>query len=257
MENTPIVINSQEVKFELVGDHYMTDSLTIAKVFGKEHAKVLRSIREKEHLFNAANFGRVEYADQKGEKRPAYLLDRDFFSFIVMGFTGSKADAWKLDYIKAFNMMESALLEKQQHAAPQLPDFTDPVIAARAWADEVEKKLALEQKVAEKEEVIEKKDQLIVAASELSIKAGDVSIGDFAKNLAYEGLGRNNLFAWLKGRGFLRDNTAPYQPYVNRGYFVRKPTEEKYGGKTRYQTFLTPKGALWLAKMLHAEFGEE
>lgn len=257
MENTPIVINSQEVKFELVSDHYMTDSLTIAKVFGKRHADVMRVIRDKEPLFGQRNFAQSSYTNEQRKQQPMYLLDRDFFSFIVMGFTGAKADAWKLDYIKAFNMMESALLEKQQHAAPQLPDFTDPVVAARAWADEVEKKLVLEQKVAEKEEVIEKKDQLIVAASELSIKAGDVSIGDFAKNLAYEGLGRNNLFAWLKGRGFLRENTAPYQPYVNRGYFVRKPTEEKHGGKIRYQTFLTPKGALWLAKMLHAEFGEE
>ncbi|MEG1913425.1 MAG: BRO family protein [Cloacibacillus sp.] len=32
---------------------------------------------------------------------------------------------------------------------PQLPDFNNPVIAARAWADEVEKKLVLQAKITE------------------------------------------------------------------------------------------------------------
>src|SRR5699024_11811103 len=40
-----------------------------------------------------------------------FLLTRDGFSFIVMGFTGAKADQWKLKYIEAFNQMEGALKE--------------------------------------------------------------------------------------------------------------------------------------------------
>ena len=54
----------------------MTSSLKIAEVFGKDHGKVLRSIREKQSLFNEANFGLVglfnqcnfalvDYADEK------------------------------------------------------------------------------------------------------------------------------------------------------------------------------------------------
>lgn len=38
-----------------------------------------------------------------------YLLTRDGFSLLVMGFTGSKALEWKLKYIEAFNKMEQAL----------------------------------------------------------------------------------------------------------------------------------------------------
>jgi anti-repressor protein len=112
--------------------------------------------------------------------------------------------------------------------------------------------------VSEKEklvlaETIAKKDEVILAVADLNIRAGDVTIGDFSKNLAIEGLGQNNLFTWLRGRGFIMLNTAPYQSYVNRGYFVRKPNG-KYGGKIRYTTMLTPKGTIWLTKMLKAEF---
>lgn len=38
-----------------------------------------------------------------------YEMDRDGFSLLAMGFTGEKALKWKLDYIRAFNTMESEL----------------------------------------------------------------------------------------------------------------------------------------------------
>ncbi len=113
--------------------------------------------------------------------------------------------------------------------------------------------------ISEKEKLvlthtIEEKDKVILAVADLNIKAGEVSIGDFSKNIAIEGLGRNNLFTWLRGRGFLMDNTAPYQPYVDRGYFVRRPSNKRIHGETRYTTLLTPRGTVWLTKMLKAEF---
>lgn len=137
-------------------------------------------------------------------------------------------------------------LESKQ-LTPQLPDFTNPAVAARAWADEVEAK---QKAIA----TIQEKDKLIVAVADLNIRAGDVSIADFAKNLAIQGLGRNNLFKWLKGRGYLMASTEPYQPYVERGYFVRKPYEGKVNGEVKYKTMLTPRGCAWLSKILHAEF---
>lgn len=50
-----------------------------------------------------------EYRDAKGEMRKEYLLTRDGFSLLVMGFTGEKALSWKLKYIEAFNEMEKEL----------------------------------------------------------------------------------------------------------------------------------------------------
>ena len=48
-------------------------------------------------------------------------------------------------------------------------------------------------------------------------------------------------------------NTAPYQQYVERGYFVRKPNG-KHNGEVKYRTMLTPKGTVWLTKILKAEY---
>lgn len=103
-------------------------------------------------------------------------------------------------------------------------------------------------------QTIKAKDEVILAVADLNIKAGEVSIGDFSKNLAIEELGRNNLFAWLKARGFLMMNTEPYQQYVERGYFVRKPSDKRINGEVKYTTMLTPKGTVWLTKILRAEY---
>jgi len=114
--------------------------------------------------------------------------------------------------------------------------------------------LLADKKIKELTHKIEEKNKVILAVADLNIKAGNITISDFSKNLAIEGLGRNNLFSWLKGCGFIMMNTEPYQPYVERGYFVRKPSKKKINGEVRYTTMLTPKGSVWLTKLLKTEF---
>ena len=41
-----------------------------------------------------------------------YIMNRDGFTFLVMGFTGKEAMEWKWQYIKAFNQMENIIHEK-------------------------------------------------------------------------------------------------------------------------------------------------
>ena len=76
-------------------------------MFEKEHSKVIRSIRglECNESFNQANFGLVEYEDAKGEIRPEYLMTRDGFTLLAMGFTGTKAMQWKIKYAEAFEKL--------------------------------------------------------------------------------------------------------------------------------------------------------
>ena len=74
-------------------DRPVVSSRDIARVFGKDHANVLKAIRSIDcsASFNAVNFNAVEYEDSKGEMRPEYLITRDSFSFLAMGFNGAKA----------------------------------------------------------------------------------------------------------------------------------------------------------------------
>lgn len=87
-------------------DKPVTTSLKIAEIFGKEHRNVIRKIEEKKVLFGQLNFEQSSYKNSQGKEQPMYLLDRDFTTYLIMGFTGKKADEWKLKYIKAFNEME-------------------------------------------------------------------------------------------------------------------------------------------------------
>ena len=93
----------------------------MAHHFRRNHKNVLRDIGKLRGkcpiLFFQLNFEPVEYTDSKGEKRPAYLLTRDGFSLLVMGFTGAEAVRWKIRYIEAFNALEAAARENQAELA--------------------------------------------------------------------------------------------------------------------------------------------
>lgn len=85
-------------------------SREVAGNFDRDHSKVLRSIETTMLNEPSQNwigyFIPSEYADAKGEMRKEYLLTKDGFSLLVMGFTGAKALQWKMKYIEAFNNME-------------------------------------------------------------------------------------------------------------------------------------------------------
>lgn len=135
---------TNELGIFISNDRPVVSSRDIARVFEKEHKIVLRSIRDLDcsESFSRYNFVPSNYEDGRGKEYPEYLITRDGFSFLAMGFTGAKAAEFKEKYIAAFNAMEQELLHR-----PQLPDFTDPAIAARAWADEYEQRRALEADV--------------------------------------------------------------------------------------------------------------
>jgi len=95
----------------LINNIPQTTSLNISAVFQRPHKDVLNSIKQLSCSieFNRRNFSPVKYTDKKGESRPMYEMTRDGFFFLVMGFTGAKAAAFKEAYIEAFNQMESDL----------------------------------------------------------------------------------------------------------------------------------------------------
>lgn len=102
----------------------VTTSLKVAEVFGKKHKHVLDAIQNK--ISSAENsaqydsmFAQGEYKDKSGKRNKMYYMNRDGFAFIAFGFTGKKADEFKLKYINAFNKMENYIKNEQQFAMPQ------------------------------------------------------------------------------------------------------------------------------------------
>lgn len=99
----------------LRNDEAVCSSLQVAEKFEKRHDNVMRSIEgllkneETHEMFKNSSY--IE--EQNNQRYPMYLMNRDGFSLLVMGFTGKKALDWKLQYIKAFNQMEKFIREKQ------------------------------------------------------------------------------------------------------------------------------------------------
>jgi len=52
------------------------------------------------------------YTASNGKKNPLYVMGRDGFTLLVMGYTGESAIRFKLAYINQFNAMEAALQGK-------------------------------------------------------------------------------------------------------------------------------------------------
>ncbi|MBK4782762.1 Rha family transcriptional regulator [Enterococcus faecium] len=92
----------------------VTTSLQVAEAFEKQHKNVIQAIEDKiQSAENSAHYQQMfavgSYEDSRGRKQKIYYMNRDGFTFIAMGFTGRKADEFKLKYIKAFNEMEEAI----------------------------------------------------------------------------------------------------------------------------------------------------
>jgi len=105
MENLVIIKDNKAV----------TDSLTVAEAFGKEHKRVLQDIRELgcSEKFRQHNFVPSSYLNSQNKEMPMYYMNRKGFTFLVMGYTGSKADEFKEAYIEQFELMEETILKNQ------------------------------------------------------------------------------------------------------------------------------------------------
>ncbi len=131
---------------EMVNGRPVVSSRQVADHFGRQHNNVIRSIeaivRNAPESFGALNFERmsvdVEIGNGATRKTPAYLLTRDGFVIVAMGFTGAKAIKWKIAYIQAFNAMEADLARQQAPAAgnitPAQQQELQNIVAAKASA---------------------------------------------------------------------------------------------------------------------------
>ena len=96
---------------KIKNNQVVVSSRQVAEKFGKLHKDVLENIRE---IIKAENSALTFYQENTykagtGKSYPEYLMNRDGFSLLVMGFTGKDALHWKMKYIAAFNEMEAKL----------------------------------------------------------------------------------------------------------------------------------------------------
>ena len=170
----------------------VASSRQVAENFGKEHKDTLESIRQILAAENSATksmFYETTF-ENRGKQYPMYLMNRDGFTLLAMGFTGKAALEWKLKYIAAFNEMEKKLTEQPQLTRSQL--LATALIAAH-------------EELEEKDKQIETMKPKALFADAVSASSQSILVGEMAKLLSQNGIqmGQNRLFQWMRENGYL------------------------------------------------------
>ncbi len=95
----------------------VTDSLTIADVFDKEHRNVIRDIENQivklieagERRFSLLNFERSNYVNDRGREYEKFLLTEDAFAIVAMAYTTPEAMKMKVKFVQEFKRMRETL----------------------------------------------------------------------------------------------------------------------------------------------------
>lgn len=223
-------------------------SREIAKLCDKEHKHVVRDIQV---MFEQLNIDETGYAHfwthpQNGQTYREFLLDKDLTLTLVSGYSA----VLRYRIIQRWQQLE------QQNKSPALPNFANPVEAARAWADAVEKQQFAIAQVAELKPQAEALKTISHAKDSLGIREAGKVVG----------LGQNKFVEWcldinkpVSSRFLFRDEHGvlhAYQHRISQGMMTEK-MNTFIGGDGRDRSAptvrFTPKGIAHIAKMLKSK----
>lgn len=252
----------------------LVSSRIVAEDFKKAHDKVCRDIdnlkTQSPKLEVEKYFIESSYKSDRGRTYKEYLMNRDGFSLLVMGFTGKEALQWKLKYIEAFNKMEEELIECR---APQLSaeDKAIVEIIHQVKAGNVPQAVGtvLEYGQEKYDEGYDKGQndkeeelQPVIEFAEVFEKAdGKLKVREAAK-LVYDkdriNVGERKLHALLRYWGWELYNgsstTEPSQNAIKAGWLIAKPITRYNKDCNRYHVtytpYVTPKGLALITKKL-------
>lgn len=193
------------------------------------------------------NFASFKINDLTGESTSHYEMDRDGFTLLAMGFTGSKALKWKMRYIEAFNAME-AELRRIATSGPMI-DLNDPGALRGLLLTYSEKAIELEKQV---KELLPSQEAL----QRISEADGSLCITDAAKALQVR---PKELFDWLRQNGWIYRHMGAghdlgYQSKTVSGLLEHKVTtvlRADGSEKVTEQVRITPKGLTKLASLIN------
>ena len=244
---------------EVQNNQVVVSSLDIAKHFSKNHRDVLRDIRvEIGYAQNCADpsasemFYETTYIHpQNGQEYPMFLINRDGFMLLAMGFNGEKASMWKRKYIQAFNQMEEQI---KTLLAPSY-QIADEIKRAERWLEEARERKQLAETnqvlIAENEDLTKQLEEEKEFKKIVYDKGDNYTYSDAYRVLSENvgRMGRNKFIDVLVEKKIISESRIPYARYLNQGYFVIKKniiSVSKNKTFESYQGLVTPKGLDWL-----------
>ena len=239
----------KELVFKGESNQVLTNSLLVAEKFGKEHNKVIRDIQNLScsDEFRAANFGVSSYISLQNKELPMYVMTKDGFSFLVMGYTGVKAGMFKEEYIKAFNKMEETI----KNGGFNVPkSFREALLLAAEQQEVIENQ---QRQIEEKNAKIEADKPKVLFSEAVSASNKSILVRELAKLITQNGyqIGEKQLYERLRKAGYLCSSgesyNQPTQTYMNMGLFHLKKTSVICDGESKVYTVtkVTPKGQIY------------
>lgn len=266
MENKELaVIVDDELGMIMKDGQVLVSSRAVAERFDKDHFHVLRDIENIMKGISKIGETPIYYPStyvhsQNGQRYPEYLMNRDGFSLLAMGFTGDKALEWKLKYINKFNEMEAELNKPENIMARAL-------VEAHKILDQTSLRLqqaqtCLSETNAKLEHAIRKIDNdkpKVEFADAVAVAKTSCEVADLAKVLASKGIdiGQNRLYKYLRDKGFLGKRgfyrNLPTQKSVNMGLMQMKTyTYTGYDGRLHeaHIAMITGKGQIYFVRRM-------
>ncbi|MCE8966458.1 phage regulatory protein/antirepressor Ant [Bacteroides fragilis] len=241
----------KDLVFKGESNQVLTSSLLVADKFGKNHKHVLDAIRE---LINSAEKSAVlkmfvpsTYIASNNKENPMFIMNRDGFTLLAMGFTGEKALQFKLEYINAFNKMEEAI----KNGGFNVPkSFREALLLAAEQQEVIENQ---QKQIEEKNAKIEADKPKVLFSEAVSASNKSILVRELAKLITQNGyqIGEKQLYERLRKAGYLCNSgesyNQPTQTYMNMGLFHLKKTSVICDGESKVYTVtkVTPKGQIY------------
>jgi phage antirepressor YoqD-like protein len=226
-------------------------SREIAELTGKELSNVHRDIRAMldELKKDDSNLNHPQEDKDSRGYTTCFHLNRELTETLLTGYSATA----RLRVIRRWHDLE----EQARNPIDALPDFANPAIAARAWADQVEKVQLLAVECTNQQKQLEIAGPKAEALDMISAGTDTLTMTEVAKVL---GLKRKDLTARLHAEGWIyRQNGSwvAYDQHIKNGclqYKEGKYTDEKTGMECRVPyCHVTPKGLTKLARMFSIE----
>ncbi|MFK5948152.1 MAG: Rha family transcriptional regulator [Methylococcales bacterium] len=104
------LLNQNLVSIDSKHKAITTNTLKTAQYFGRNHKNILQRITTL--IKNSRlTIQPSTYIDSRGKEQNYYILDRKNFSIVVLGFTGKKAEQFRVNYVEQFEAQAAELIE--------------------------------------------------------------------------------------------------------------------------------------------------
>jgi Rha family phage regulatory protein len=241
----------------VVKNQAVTDSLTVATVFGKEHKHVVRDIENqitklneaREEEFVKSNFGLEIFKASNNKEAKKFLLTEEAFTLVAFAYITPEAMKMKVKFIKEFKRMRQEL---QELLTPSYM-IGDPIKRAEKWIEEQKATRALETKTAVLEQQVAEYEPKINYLDTILNSKDTVTISQIAEDYGISASQMNKLLHQHGIQYKINGQWLLYSKHKGLGYTKSKPIDIKHTDgsySVKLNTRWTQKGRLFIYETL-------